>query len=268
MLLIEEVRRLRKIFPRIIGAKIGTPLMGGGVDDIYEFIGDMVLVREIWARIIFCDPDASKFPKIKRTMEVDFTNDKGKTEKIRKKVDSLLGMIVHGKYLLSDSNNTLDVINDRGERFRGSFKEFTTILESLLLDDNDVIFAMCAVVRRQIKKIKKAHKRLNYDAHEKYYKEIYILWDANVGANLDWLLDHYFGSNGIARKDLKPFLPEDQKEKNFYRFYFTNRNIVNTRYNIKFGGAWGQGMDEKCWIGCIDVNILLSIIEKHIKSPL
>ncbi len=228
----------------------------------------MVLVREIWARIIFCDPDASKFPKIKRTMEVDFTNDKGKTEKIRKKVGSLLGMIVHGKYLLSDSNNTLDVINDRDERFRGSFKEFTTILESLLLDDNDVIFAMCAVVRRQIEKIKKAHKRLNYDAHEKYYKEIDILWDANVGANLDWLLDHYFGSNGIARKDLKPFLPEDQKEKNFYRFYFTNRNIVNTRYNIKFGGAWGQGMDEKCWIGCIDVNILLSIIEKHIKSPL
>lgn len=292
MLLIDEVRRLRKIFPRIKDAKIMTPLLGGGIDDVYEFMGDMLLVREIWGRIIFSDPNASKFPKIKRTMEVEFIDRETREKKVQqKKVGFLLGMIIHCKYFVGgSSDNTLDVVNDRGERFIGSFEEFIAILESLLLNDDDVIFVMCGVIRRQMEELKKAHERLieerkkiggsvqeqerqvsdkdgsYYLAHKRYYDETDILWDMNVGANLDWLLDHYFGANGSARNDLKPFLPEDhQKERNFYRFYFTNRNITDARYIIKFGGAWGKGMNEKCWIGWMDVNILLSIIEKHMR---
>lgn len=290
MLLIEEVHRLKRNFPRIVGAKIMTPLMGSGTDDAYDFKSDIVLVREIWGWIISCDPDGSKFPGIKRTMEVRFTNNKRETEEVQKKIGFLLGMIVHGNYLVRDSGDALDVINDRDERFICSFKKFVAILESLLLEDNDVMFVICAFVRRQMEKLKKAHeklieerKKLGYSkqeqdrqvsaeegsyfcAHENYYKVNDTLLNTNVSTNLDWLLNYYFGDNGLAREDLNIFVPKDQREKNFDRFYFTNRSIKNTRYFIKFGGVWGQRTDEKCWMGWIDIDILLSIIEKHVTS--
>ena len=53
--------------------------MGGGVDAVYEFMGDLVLVRAIWEWIVFCDPSAVRIPTIKRTMKVEFTNSEHQT---------------------------------------------------------------------------------------------------------------------------------------------------------------------------------------------
>ena len=63
MILIEEINRLGRVLPKIKTKKMMTPLMGGGLDSAYEFMGDMVLARKIFERIVFCDPSANKFPQ-------------------------------------------------------------------------------------------------------------------------------------------------------------------------------------------------------------
>ena len=167
MILMEEIKCLKKRLPKIKEMEVITPMMGGGIDLAYEFMGDMVLARKIFERIVFCDPGASKFPQIKRTIK---NKVQGKTKII--KMELLLGMVIHASYIVRDSSDQLDVINDRGERFIGSYKKFMSILESLLLEYNDIIIAMCGIVRRQIQNIEKAHAKL---VQERKKRELYTI---------------------------------------------------------------------------------------------
>ena len=197
MILIEEIERFRKRLPKIKEISVVTPLMGGGVDPAYEFMGEMVLVRKIIEKINIADPQASRFPQIQRNIKCKSNN---KVEMLS--IQQFVGRIIHASYI-QKTDAELAVTNDLGNHFTVSSKEFMFILESLCLGEGDTIIAMCEFFRVHVKKLQEVCKK-NSASNEDSEKHMQIIMQKSTNFSF-WLIDTYCNKERLRNKILESF---------------------------------------------------------------
>ena len=131
MLLIEEVKMLRDNLERIEDLTVETPVRGGSVDSVYEFIKYMALARNIFAKIEDCENNEITRSIVGKNIRNEATNR-------NVNVKEILSRIIHGAYI-NKSEKSLHVINDRGEEYLISMEKFIDVLDTLCLKDQEAI---------------------------------------------------------------------------------------------------------------------------------
>lgn len=164
MVLIEEIHCLRRRLPRIKKAEVEewdepraawknggqfvSAVVGGDVDRAYDFMGDMVLVRNIFSKIQKLDKSGCRmFSEVPRCLPCDVASPVGTQWVCAKEI---LDKIIHASHIIN-SRGLLSATNDHGQRVslhRGRFVFFVNSLAQI--EDRDAILAMCALGRDRL----------------------------------------------------------------------------------------------------------------------
>ena len=210
MILMEEVDRLRKRLPKIKEMIVITPLMGKAVEQTYEFMGDMLLVRKIFEKIQLVDRGADRFPQIKRNIKCK--SDDGIK---RMGVKAFVDRFVHASYIFKNDVE-LHVINDLGDHLVVSSEEFMSILESLCMEERDIVIAMCDFFRLQIQKTQEIYKK--YAPGDEFFKRYRRISNKIHTDFLDWMIGTYCNNEGLKLRNLKVFSPFGISKREHFLF--------------------------------------------------
>lgn len=255
MILMEEVDRLRKRLPKIKEMIVITPLTGQAVEQTYEFMGDMLLVRKIFEKVKLADRGADRFPQIKRSIKCKSDN-----EMKRMGVKAFVDRFVHASYIFKNDVE-LHVINDRGESLIVSSEEFMSVLESLCMEERDIIIAMCEFFRLQIQETLEIYKE--YASDDKFFKRYRPISNKIHTNFLDWMIGTYCNNEGLRQEILKSFFSSEyQNEKTFCFFYNRGSEFGDGYYRVGIGCKCKDQSDKYVYV---DVENFLSVIKKYME---
>ncbi len=297
MLLIDEVELLKRVLPKIKEVGLSTPLIGDGteerIDFIHNFMSAVLTARRICEKIDTCDPKRTMFRNIKKCFCGDYEKAGEVSKHCRKEIPVLdtLGMIIHSSYIYKD-DKTVHVVNDKGECFRVSVKEFLDVLDSLCIGKNGAIWAMCKLFEEFVKdiggKITKAifpgeietllNNGVNINeevwnetlaqVHRKVLDE-YIFQDQNHFLN--WL-SFYCGDDGdciepdmeLAKTILLACFPENKHriEAGDFRKCSIMPSLKNMRFEVSVSSITESG-DVELLSKSIPVGKFSSVIKKY-----
>ena len=254
MLLIEEVKLLRKHLPKIKMLTVATPVAGGPVDSAYELIMDMALARNIFEKIAMCKNDT--FPRIEKELENKAQNNK---KPIR--VKDIFNRIIHGAYI-HKSGKDLHVINDRGDEYIISAEEFMNVLDSLCLEDHETVLIMCEILRKKIQASQDVYGREG--ASDKFLTMMYQI----IRDYLPWLVHSYCSTGDLAQKVVAKFFPEQTNNKLLSTFCISGTKyggafFIPGYFAIELESRWEQESDEVVEKRMINLYDLLSLVEKY-----
>lgn len=149
VILEDQIEILRRNLPEIKRQKFCLPLMGGIIhtEKVYEFISLIHPARDISTMIHRADPSGKKLTPDLSNWSLRSKDTFGDIKTIQLK--SFLNMIVHSFYIYRE-NDVIDVSDDSGKRRIVLYDLFTSNIERLILNPDQMLLVTCGFSENEI----------------------------------------------------------------------------------------------------------------------